>query len=400
MVRVGILISALSFVTPISGPAQVDPLVHDSIPILSRDEIGRIGGLDDRPEYALTTVESAVVLPNGEIALADRGAHEIRFYDRSGVFLRKMGREGDGPGEFRAIVEIVPLGDDRILAWDIERQRMTVFTVEGQLVNTGPLSARGTESLFRSFIGVFPDGRIVMRAVGGMMGMRNERPGRQGRPVVYGIFAPTGELLDTTISVEGPERQFFRDGNSSGLERLLLARELAAAVIPDGLVVGLTDSFHLRILDGVGEWKSYLRVDRPTRSATMDFVEAERARYMEAAEARAETPPDPRLPIPDARRQLAQVEIRRLKDRGHHPTIPAFGGLLTASDGALWVSDYPDFLGGVTTWYVWDQDKQMVGRITLPVEERVVAAGFGLLLTVTQDEFDLESLVVSRLLLE
>lgn len=396
MPKVAVLFVVVGLLSPAIGLAQTDPLAGE-VRALSRTEVARIGGLDERPEYALTTVSGAAVLRGGQIALADRSTHEIRIFTVQGRFLRKMGREGDGPGEFRAIRQIVPLADDQILAWDVQRRRVSVFSVVGELVSTWLLDTQSLDVVFPSFVGAFPDGRVVVSEGGDVMGMRDETPGMRRDSVVFAIFDPGGELSGLTSPLEGAERRFYRDGTSWGTDRLLLARDLASAVTQEDLVAGLTDSLHLQRFDQSNGWTSYLRVERPVMPATRRLVEAERAVRMRDAEERAEAAPDPRLPFPGFRREAAQREIGRLKDLDHYRTRPAFGEVLAASDGRLWVSDYPDFVKGVKRWYRFDLDRRPSGRITFPIDERVVAAGFGLVLTIVKDEFDAETLVVYRL---
>ena len=47
---------------PVLG--QVDPLADPAVPELARRPIARIGGLDERPEYALTEVDGVAILPD------------------------------------------------------------------------------------------------------------------------------------------------------------------------------------------------------------------------------------------------------------------------------------------------------------------------------------------------
>ncbi len=57
-----------------------------------------IGTFEGDPEYQLFQVEGALRLPDGRIAIGNTGSGEIRIFDASGVFLRSLGRKGEGPG--------------------------------------------------------------------------------------------------------------------------------------------------------------------------------------------------------------------------------------------------------------------------------------------------------------
>lgn len=56
-----------------------------------------IGGEDEREGYALERVGDAVLL-EGKLAVADRGAGEVRVYSLGGELMFRSGRSGDGPG--------------------------------------------------------------------------------------------------------------------------------------------------------------------------------------------------------------------------------------------------------------------------------------------------------------
>lgn len=67
---------------------------------------------------------------------------EIAVFDRSGRFLRTVGREGEGPGEFRAITSLVELPDGGIAAFDPLLSRLTYFTRELELRSVHRLPVR------------------------------------------------------------------------------------------------------------------------------------------------------------------------------------------------------------------------------------------------------------------
>jgi hypothetical protein len=51
----------------------------------------------------LFRVRGAVLLRDGSIAVANNGTHEARVYGLDGKLLRRIGREGDGPGELSSL---------------------------------------------------------------------------------------------------------------------------------------------------------------------------------------------------------------------------------------------------------------------------------------------------------
>lgn len=68
------------------------------------------------------------MLPNGNVLVLDRQAHQILEFDQSGALVRTISRDGQGPGEIRAAIElevtktgeiwVVDWGNNRIARWD------------------------------------------------------------------------------------------------------------------------------------------------------------------------------------------------------------------------------------------------------------------------------------------
>ena len=61
-----------------------------------------IGGQSEHDSLQLHEVSDAVLLPDGRLVVANAGAYELLVFDSTGRFSRRLGRKGDGPGEFSA----------------------------------------------------------------------------------------------------------------------------------------------------------------------------------------------------------------------------------------------------------------------------------------------------------
>ena len=122
----------------------------------------QIGSVDDHTT-GLFRVTHAIRLRDGRILIADGGAAELKFFDARGNHLRLTGREGDGPGEFRGLQRIAELDDGRIAALDILLRRVTVFSPEGELDHTRPVTEESDELGLREPLayGVLADGTLV-----------------------------------------------------------------------------------------------------------------------------------------------------------------------------------------------------------------------------------------------
>ena len=90
-----------------------------------------IGTMEDDPDYQFVDVVAATRREDGTIVVADRGTSNIRFYDARGKLIRKVGRNGEGPGEFRMIGEFVAL-ENGFLVRDWRLPRISILDNEGK----------------------------------------------------------------------------------------------------------------------------------------------------------------------------------------------------------------------------------------------------------------------------
>ena len=91
-----------------------------------------IGQLEGPQEYLFGRIGSLAVSDSGTLYVLDSQVPEIRVFDRGGVYLRTLGRSGEGPGELSSPMAIAVLSDGRVLARDSRNQRVQVYTPEGE----------------------------------------------------------------------------------------------------------------------------------------------------------------------------------------------------------------------------------------------------------------------------
>jgi len=93
----------------------------------------RIGGPED--PYAMAQVVQVASDESGRIYVLDRLDNAVKVYDSQGAFLSGLGREGEGPGEFRRPQRMGFVGDT---IWVLEPQsrRLSFFTLDGRVEDT------------------------------------------------------------------------------------------------------------------------------------------------------------------------------------------------------------------------------------------------------------------------
>ena len=85
------------------------------------------------------SVRALSVAPSGRLLLTDSRSSDLKVADREGRIIRVIGGEGEGPGEFTALMDAVFLSNDRILALDAGRVLATLFDATGEVLGTVPL---------------------------------------------------------------------------------------------------------------------------------------------------------------------------------------------------------------------------------------------------------------------
>lgn len=78
--------------------------------------------------FPVSIVEMLAVSPEGErLAVPDRLAGEIHIYTRDGRHLQRLGRSGQGPGEYQTLTEVGWAPDGRLFALDFVGGRLTRY---------------------------------------------------------------------------------------------------------------------------------------------------------------------------------------------------------------------------------------------------------------------------------
>jgi hypothetical protein len=98
----------------------------------------RIGSLDGRDD-AFGSIRSLAPGPDGTIAVLDAFERTVRVFDEDGRLLRRLGRPGDGPAEFRLPMRVGWLADTLWVS-DARLERITYFGARGELLETHPYS--------------------------------------------------------------------------------------------------------------------------------------------------------------------------------------------------------------------------------------------------------------------
>jgi len=378
-------------------PGSPEPLLDD-LPVLTATEELRVGSVDD-PDYGFSRVYGTEVDGDGNLFVGEPMAGEIRVYDSQGTLLRKIGRRGEGPGEFQQNFRWGVLGDT-VWVTDFSLRRITLFDRGGALLSTGPWEGvtvlNGTSGNAGS-VGPFAmriDGLFWSEITTIALTM-GAPPDQDSLRVPEVLFDASGAVIDTvgwdayppggspSERVEVGSRRYTvprpPSGNVPRLEfpagKWGVEREAA-----QGPSVSSFRVWRLGLQGDTVFSREYRYLPKPYSDAALDSTAM---RMVQAV----------RLPEgadPDLVRQ-------RLRDAMDFPDFqpPVLEGIAGA-DGSLWLRR-EDLGDAMVRWLVIRPDGTPMGHVEVPRQHMVSSVGESGFVAVERDVFDVPWVVRYRI---
>lgn len=339
-----------------------------------------LGVAEGDPRYQFGAVGDAVRLGDGTLVVSDVQANELRAYDARGRYLRTLGRQGSGPGEFNGIVSAFLLPGDSIAVYDGLAGRLTVFAPGGALARTAnlaPLDGR----LPPKPLGAFGDGSLVVAPAFNPRFTASPRPSRDTMPLArYSAqgaqTASLGHILgEETVTIVGGsgENRFasrgpvpFGRGTHVAVAgtRLLIADAARYELAEHG-----ADGRLVRLVRRAAQPEPVTDVDRAAWAEQRQGSAGDRFRQMREGLAAA-------TPFPEHKSWFAGVRLD--------------------AEGNAWVQRHAA-PGAGTPWDVFDAEGRLLGTVTVPAGLRVTQIGADFVVGVWTDELDVPHVRVHRL---
>lgn len=381
-------LTTLGSVSNLGAAAQ--PILPDSVPVLRyeadivdawsiRPASVVLGGIRAEGPFAFYNVAGVVVLANGEIVVGDGASSELRYFSEEGLFLRRVGGVGRGPGEINQLWDLFEDGDQIVaVAADGSASR---FTGSGDFVErtAPPVSALGRRLRLSGF---FSQGMALTYA--------NESIGQvpDGRTLVH---------MRVVILNDGQPQFLFtypkHFATRSGGRRpyyLAFGPSATLTTLGDVFCIGFPIRYNIDCFDYTGVpvyriERDGWRVQPVTATDRDDFFAVN-----EAAN-------------PGPRGQAFREFLRENVQFADH--YPAFGRFLSGRSGReLWVGPLtPEGRSPVlrptpatsTTWSVYDSSNgAWLADIELPPRFRLMFVGERFISGILRDEHDVEAVAV------
>lgn len=348
----------------------------------------RIGGVDEREDYLLHRVVGATRLSDGRIAVANAGSAEISYYDSHGSHVMTVGGEGEGPGEFKGIIQMVRLPGDTILVLSIQ-PGLTWISPDGEYVRSERFSVWGIAQvpcrLGESNWHLLQDGSIVTV-------LEDNFYGSDCPPTPASPWRQTGLIARSTLY----DGQFDTVGILPATERnspnyRVFGRSLVVAFGGDRVFAGDTGAEEILVLGFNGDTLQALPVPFETSPIP--------------SEAKVETVR--RFTYPDGTVEIGEPYL-------YPEEYPRFGRLVADETGALWVMNYPRLLEPISSyrlarahaslvedggarWLVLGDRGQALAEVRTPPGVFPLEIGEDYILGLSKDEFDVETVLIHTL---
>ena len=256
--------------------------------------IGDRGDVDLR--YAFTRPRDVAVDARGQIYVVDPQAAAVKVFDAAGEYLRELGRQGQGPGEFQDPRSVASFGD-LVIVGASRNARWSHFDLDGNHLVDYAYPIFDNLELVRAA----DDSRLI----GSTTGFTEQQEVVRG----YGIYSPETELIRQLVEITSPNTPTIQRGTRStffsGMPHALPTVDVSSAGVA---YWSMSDEYQVLAIGPDGEQGWALRValtpEPLSREAIDDVMERVHRSYEDATESEV-TFPD-RFPA-----------IRRIQVDGH-----------------------------------------------------------------------------------
>lgn len=328
---------------------------------------------DRNSDVLLVNAVDAVRLPDGSVVVGDDGAKNLKWFASDGRLLRTVGREGDGPGEFRLVDVVGHCGGGSVFVYDGVNQRLTEVANNGRIVSTRPFQATRASGSTASAIECGYANRLAV--LGWPTGpIPSNETAFRGR-VTFTLQSVDGKDLTDLGMFPSSERQ--RLGNNAGPRPLGKRTTIAT---------GRTRVF---VGTGDGEIAAFSMQGQRLPAVQVPFApipinSRDVAQYVEEIIAR-----NPRV---------APASLRETYGSLPYPsTFPAHGALLADDADRLWVERYRRPGDDRSVWYVIGTDGHVMAEVMFPPRFRALQIVGDLVLGLEPDDDDVVRAVMYRI---
>ena len=386
----GFVLAVSATAGPLVAQEVIELPAEDRLLVADFEEVYRVGSVLGGRWDTFGQIGDVAFDGAGNLYIFDMQALRITVVDRTGTLVRRIGRRGEGPGEFESdvggLLHMVVMPDGRAVVYTWNRGAFVVFRANGEFER----SARIAGGAMTSFMGLQAlPGTNAILATSPILRPANETGTRPSmRAVERFLLDGYRAVVDTVAEAWNPP------GEPSGFVPLLVS-----GALPGG-GVAFTDSsaYAIKIVEGTGDLVRVLKRPLfPNPATERDkslFIQwrVELERNIEADLVRLGG-----IHAEIAER-MSDFSREQTESMEFYHEIPVVRGLRTSWEGTIWVQRRSAELIRDGPIDLLTPDGRYLG--SYPADATAMPSAFGpdgLVAFVERDEFDVQTVVVRRL---
>jgi hypothetical protein len=310
------------------------------------------GGALSGADHEFFQIRGVSQLRDGTLVVANGGSRELRFYGGDGHFLRSIGRDGSGPGEFRQLTSLWLMAGDTLVVWDRPSMRLQHFSPDGAFIRATSLV---TAPFAAGFLGLPPQPQAVLEDGRAVVFLQSRSPGAgsdgipERQPLLISLHQRDERGWDSVRVAPGWEQVFGPEGESYNYE--FGAYTVAAGA---GATIAVADAarFRVDLFNADGRLVSVLSAAVPAIPVTVDVIEGQIRHMVDW--------------VPFTADQNYVERLRSAYSARHAAFLPEVRALFVDSDERIWVERFNVPGSGPSRWEVFARDGAWIGRVELP----------------------------------
>ncbi len=337
---------------------RADPAADEPVPTsrLSARELDAIPQWQAPVQYSTAEHDSLRLWPfaaagfGPDAELLVGAGPDLFSFAPDGQTLRRLGRQGDGPGEYRTVFRVIPAADSTFLIADLNG-RVTRIRPDGSVLGVIPRLEAGGSGRESEPVAWLGPNRIVVT-------WWQQRPNRgslaglpegdfERDPVPLLVFDTAGRRVDSLGTWAGLERAVLPLAGGTSRIPPAFARSTVHDARGEALAIGATDSVDVTLL----------RDGRPVLRLLVAGEARLPSRDLESAWRRG---------VAEELGDAGEVVIRALAGAPRVPDLPRVGALVVDDERNVWVGDYSPPGETVRRWTVFSPAGEPIGQLDLP----------------------------------
>ncbi len=342
-----------------------------------------------------TRVASLRELAGGKVIVSDTRDKIVQMVDFSSETTTKIGREGQGPGEYSLPATLFALPDNQTWLHDLLGRRFLPIDPRGTIADPVPMpgtssSGRGGMFMIGGAQGSDAQGRIYFQAPPINPTDPNALPPDSLAVLRWNRVSPA---LDTVAWIAAPKPQVTSLGGGARIQMRIGVGKMfepqqAWGVSGDGAVVRVIPSPYHVVWYGPGA--------RPAAGPVVPYTplpvtQADKDEVIEARK-RGGAANFVVMGRNGGRATSQKIELPDPEFADSKPPFRGQSSVSVAPDGEVWVERTQPAGAKQAIYDVFDRSGRLVRKVTLNPRSRVVGFGTGTVYVVRQDEDDLEYL--------